>query len=71
MHVQEKIEAKKEVKSDKFVKATDNWLNFQPEFEGTFKTTQRESYKPAVEQESPFKLRETQLTGDKDKLKEY
>lgn len=28
LHVQEKIEMKKEAKPDKFMKATDNWLNF-------------------------------------------
>lgn len=71
LHADEKAVIKPPKDAPKFVKSTDNWLSFQPEFEGTFKTTQRESFKQAADQSSPFKLRETKLTGDKDALKSY
>jgi hypothetical protein len=48
-------------------------MNFQKTFtpEETFKTTTGVSIKPFDQRTEPFKLKETALTSDPDKLKEY
>ena len=59
------------VKKREFFKSTDNWMNFQPDFDGTFKTTQRVDYASPSDQEPKFKMKETFLTKNPDALEEY
>ena len=56
---------------ENFNNATDNVLSFQPKFDGTFKTTSGLTFNPPVEQASPFAIRETALTKDKEALEAY
>ena len=57
----------------KFGHATENWLNFQPEFQTgeTFKTTNGTSFNAMGDRKNPFELKKTGLTKDEAALKEY
>ena len=54
-----------------FFNSTDNWMNFQPDFDGTFKTTQRVDYSQPSDQDAKFKIKETFLTKDPEALEKY
>ena len=57
----------------RFGDATENWMNFQPQFETkeTFKTTTGTSFTQLGDRKDPFKLKETGLTKDQQALEEY
>ena len=46
-------------------------MSFQPDFDGTFKTTQREDYQSPSDQEPKFKIKDTFLTKDPELLEKY
>ncbi len=52
-----------------FFTSTQNWMNFQPPKQ--LETTTGDTYRPIEEQRPPFKLRDTVLTGNSEKLDEY
>ena len=46
-------------------------MNFQPDFDGTFRTTQRVDYQSPSEQVPKFKIKDTFLTKDPELLEKY
>ena len=60
-----------EPKKQEFFKSTDNWLSFQPDFDGTFKTTHRVDFSSPSDQEPKFKIKDTFLTKNPKALEEY
>ena len=60
-------------KRECFGRSTDNWLNFQPSVKSkdTFLTTAQVSFMNPKNMTSPFQLRDTNLTRNKQKLEEY
>ncbi|CAI2382765.1 unnamed protein product [Moneuplotes crassus] len=61
----------KEDNKEEFFDCTDNWMSFQPKFDGTFKTTQRVDYCTPSDQDPKFKMKDTVLTKDPEALEEY
>ena len=57
---------KKEYKKENFDNATQNWMNFQPQFgtDETFKSTCQQDFTQLGERGEKFKIRETYLTKD-------
>ena len=46
-------------------------MSFQPDFEGTFDTTQRVDYQSPSDQNPKFKIKDTFLTKDPEMLEKY
>ena len=60
-----------EISKKEFFKSTDNWMSFQPDYDGTFNTTQRVDYSMPSDQKPKFQMKQTYLTKNPDALNEY
>ena len=60
-----------ESKKGEFFKCTDNWMSFQPDYDGTFQTTMRQDFSSPSDQKPKFQIKQTYLTRDPEALEEY